>query len=241
MAETLEQTERVSLADLEPKMRFEGQVKAVELYGAFVDFGAERDGLVHISQISEETVNRVADVLNEGDEVTVWVRQVDPEQGRVALTMIEPPEHTIDELEPEQVLTGTVTKLVPYGAFVDIGVEREGLIHISEMSDGFVGKPSDVTEVGAEIKVRVVKVNPRRRRIELSLLNLDGEEEEPIPEEEDEEESLTAMGLALQNAMEEQGMSIEVPKRQKGRRRRKSDIRRQQASIIARTLNSKTD
>ena len=241
MAEALEQTERVPLSDLEPKMKFEGEVKAVELYGAFVDIGAEKDGLVHISQISEETVNRVADVLQEGDEVTVWVRQVDPEQGRIALTMIEPPERTIKELEPEQVLTGTVTKLVPYGAFVDIGVEREGLIHISEMSDGFVGKPSDVMEVGAEIEVRVVKVNQRRRRIELSLLNMPGEEQEPALQEEDEGETLTAMGLALQNAMERQGMSIEVPTRRKGRRRRKSDIRREQASIIARTLNTKKD
>jgi len=241
MAEALEQTERVGLADLEPKMKFEGHVTTIELYGAFVDFGAEKDGLVHISQISEDTVNRVADVLHEGDPVTVWVRQVDPEQGRIALTMIEPPERTIEELEPEQVITGTVTKLVPYGAFVDIGVEREGLIHISEMSDGFVGKPSDVMEVGAEIEVRVVKVNQRRRRIELSLLNMPGEEQEPALQEEDEGETLTAMGLALQNAMERQGMSIEVPTRRKGRRRRKSDIRREQASIIARTLNTKKD
>jgi len=241
MTETLEQTQRVKLADLAPKMKFEGQVKAIELYGAFVDFGAEKDGLVHISQISEETVNRVADVLTEGDTVTVWVRQVDPEQGRVVLTMIEPPERTIDELEPEQVINGTVTKLVPYGAFVDIGVEREGLIHISEMSDGFVGKPSDVIEVGAEIPVRVVKVDQRRRRIELSMINLAQEEEQPALEQEGEDESLTAMGLALQHAMERQGKSLEVPTRHKGRRRRKSDIRREQASIIARTLNTKRD
>jgi small subunit ribosomal protein S1 len=241
MAEALEQTERIPLSDLEPKMKFEGEVKAVELYGAFVDIGAERDGLVHISQISEETVNRVADVLQEGDEVTVWVRQVDPEQGRIALTMVEPPERTIKELEPEQVLMGTVTKLVPYGAFVDIGVEREGLIHISEMSDGFVGKPSDVMEVGDEVEVRVVKVNQKRRRIELSLLHTGDEQEVAVLDEEDEGESLTALGMALQNAMEQQGMSIEVPTRRKGRRRRKSDIRREQASIIARTLNNKQD
>jgi transcriptional accessory protein Tex/SPT6 len=180
MTEALEQDTRVSLSDLEPKMKFEGEVKAVELYGAFVDFGAEKDGLVHISQISETMVNRVADVLQEGDKVTVWVRRVDPEQGRVALTMIEPPEMEIRDLEPDQVLTGTVTKLVPYGAFVDIGVEREGLVHISEMSDGFVGKPSDVMEVGAEIEVRVVKVNQKRRRIELSLLNTADEAKEDI-------------------------------------------------------------
>ena len=241
MTEALEQATRVSLADLAPKMKFEGAVKAVELYGAFVDFGAERDGLVHISQISENTVSRVADVLQEGDKVTVWVRQVDPEQGRVALTMIEPPERTIKDLEPDQVLSGTVTKLVPYGAFVDIGVEREGLIHISEMSNGFVGKPSDVMEVGAEIEVRVVKVNQKRRRIELSLLNTTEERQGDILEEEDEGESLTALGMALQNAMQREGMSIDVPTRRKGRRRRKADIRREQASIIARTLNSKKD
>ena len=241
MTEALEQATRVSLADLAPKMKFEGAVKAVELYGAFVDFGAERDGLVHISQISENTVSRVADVLQEGDKVTVWVRQVDPEQGRVALTMIEPPERTIKDLEPDQILSGTVTKLVPYGAFVDIGVEREGLIHISEMSNGFVGKPSDVMEVGAEIEVRVVKVNQKRRRIELSLLNTTEVQQGDILEEEDEGESLTALGMALQNAMQREGMSIDVPTRRKGRRRRKADIRREQASIIARTLNSKKD
>ena len=241
MTEALEQEIRVSLSDLAPKMKFEGTVTAVELYGAFVDFGAEKDGLVHISQISEEMVSRVADVLQEGNKVTVWVRQVDPDQGRVALTMIEPPEREIKDLEPDQVLTGTVTKLVPYGAFVDIGVEREGLIHISEMSDGFVGKPSDVMEVGAEIEVRVVKVNQKRRRIELSLLNTTEEQQEDILEEEDEGESLTALGMALQNAMQREGMSIDVPTRRKGRRRRKADIRREQASIIARTLNNKKD
>jgi transcriptional accessory protein Tex/SPT6 len=107
------------------------------------------------------------------------------------------------------------------------------------MSDGFVGKPSDVMNVGDEIEVRVVKVDRRRRRIELSLLNLPGAEQVDEPEEEDAEEALTAMELAWQDAMERQGMSIKVPVRKKGKRRRKSDIRREQASIIARTLQSK--
>jgi small subunit ribosomal protein S1 len=241
MAEALEQKERLDLRDLEPKMKFEGRVTTVELFGAFVDIGAERDGLVHISQISEDMVNRVADALKEGDAVTVWVRDVDSEQGRIDLTMIEPPERTIDELQPDQVLAGTVTKLVPYGAFVDIGVGRDGLIHISEMSDGFIGKPADVMDVGDEIQVRVVKVNRKRRRIELSLLNIPGEEEDTNLEEQEGEESLTAMELAWQNAMERQGMSIKVPTRKRGRRRRKSEIRREQASIVARTLRAKKD
>lgn len=246
MSEAVENTERMAIADLESKMRFQGRVTRIELFGAFVDFGAEREGLVHISQISEERVNRVADVLNEGDEVTVWVYDVDVERGRVRLTMFEPPELTIEELEPNQLVKGTVTKLVPYGAFVDIGVDRDGLIHVSEMSDGFVSKPSDVLSVGSELEVRVVKVDQRKRRIELSLLDVPGEEgqeSEPELEEGDDEEgdAMTAMELAWRSAMERQGTSINVPTNQKGRRRRKSDIRREQASIIARTLRSKKE
>ena len=247
MSEAIENKERVAVADLESKMRFDGHVTRIELFGAFVDFGAERDGLVHISQISQERVNRVADVLNEGDPVSVWVHDVDKERGRVRLTMIEPPELTIEELEPNQLVKGTVTKLVPYGAFVDIGVDRDGLIHVSEMSDGFVSKPSDVLAVGAELEVRVVKVDQRKRRIELSLLELPGEEKESEPQFEDDDddeeegETMTAMELAWRSAMERQGMSINVPTNKKGRRRRKSDIRREQASIIARTLRSKKE
>jgi transcriptional accessory protein Tex/SPT6 len=233
----------LSVGELQPKMQFDGQVTAVELYGAFVDIGAEKDGLVHISQISEEQVHRVADVLSTGDQVTVWIRQIDPDRGRINLTMIEPPELSMDELRSDQVVKGTVTKLVNYGAFVDIGVGRDGLVHISEMSDGFVGKPSDVMSVGDEIEVRVVKVDQGKRRIELSLLGLPGDEpEQPEAEEGEEEEmSLTAMELAWQDAMERQGTSISVPRHKKGRRRRRADIRREQASIIARTLQSKKD
>jgi transcriptional accessory protein Tex/SPT6 len=239
MSEAVKQEERLNVRNLKPKMKLEGQVTNIELFGAFVDVGAEADGLVHISQISENTVNRVADALSPGDEITVWVRKVDAENGRIDLTMIEPPERTIEDLHTDQVTKGKVTKLAAYGAFVDIGVERDGLIHISEMSDGFVGKPSDVMNVGDEIEVRVVKVDRQRRRIELSLLDLPGAEQDDEPEEEDAEETLTAMELAWQDAMERQGTSIKVPVRKQGKRRRKSDIRREQASIIARTLQSK--
>jgi transcriptional accessory protein Tex/SPT6 len=222
-------------------MRLEGQVTNIELYGAFVDVGAERDGLVHISQISEQQVNRVADVLDVGDQVTVWVRGVDSARGRIDLTMVEPPERSISELEPEQVVTGKVTKLAPYGAFVDIGVERDGLIHISEMAEGHTNTPSEVVQVGDEIEVRVVKVNHRRHRIELSLLGLPSEEDGEEIEEDEGEEPLTAMELAWKDAMEREGTSLHVSTHRRGRRKRKAEIRRQQAAIIARTLNTKED
>jgi small subunit ribosomal protein S1 len=229
--------ERLPLTKLEPKMRFEGEVTNVELYGAFVDIGAERDGLVHISQISRERVNRVADVLNKGDKVTVWVQDVEPEQGRISLTMVEPPERTLDELKPEQVLTGKVTRIVPYGAFVDVGVGRDGLVHISEMAEGHIGRPEDVAHVGDEVEVKVLAVNRQRRRIELSMVGV-SDSDEGFVDDEAEEQPMTAMELAWREAMEREG--VEVPSGAKGAQR-KSPTRRQQAEIIARTLRQQQD
>ncbi len=240
MTET-KSSERLDLIDLQPKMKFEGHVTHVELFGAFVDIGAERDGLVHVSQISEQRVNRVADVLKDGDPVTVWVQRVDPEQGRISLTMIEPPERTLAELKPDQVITGKVTKLAPYGAFVDIGVERDGLVHISEMSEDHIERPGDVAQVGDKVEVRVVSINRQRRRIELSMVGLSGGEEEVAEDDDEQETTLTAMELAWQNAMQREGMSLDVTTHKQGRRRRKADIRREQASIIARTLSSQKE
>ena len=238
MSEATETKQRLALADLTPKMKFEGKVVKTELFGAFIDVGAEKDGLVHISQVSHERVNRVTDVLNEGDTVTVWVQNVDSEQGRLGLTMIEPPERTISELKPEQVLAGTVTKLAPYGAFVDIGVGRDGLVHISEMSEGHISKPADVVQEGAEIQVRVVKIDRKKRRIELSLLDISTGDDQVETDEDGEESPPTAMELAWQDAMKSEGMSLDVPTRKQGKRQKKADIRRQQAAIIARTLRT---
>ena len=229
--------ERLPLAGLEPKMKFEGEVTNIELYGAFVDIGSERDGLVHISQISEERVNRVADVLNKGDKVTVWIQGVEPEQGRISLTMVEPPQRTLNELKPDQVLTGKVTRLAPYGAFVDVGVERDGLVHISEMAEGHIGRPEDVAHVGDEVEVKVLKINRQRRRIELSMVGV-SDSDEGFVDEDAEEPSMTAMELAWREAMEREG--VEVPSNKKGRQR-KSEIRRQQAAIIARTLRQQQE
>jgi small subunit ribosomal protein S1 len=239
MAETTT-NERLPLRELEPKMKFEGEVTNIELYGAFVDIGSERDGLVHISQISEERVNRVADVLNKGDKVTVWVQHVDPEQGRISLTMIEPPERTLDELKPDQVLSGTVTRLTPYGAFVDVGVERDGLVHISEMAEGHIDRPEDVARVGDEVEVRVVKVNRQRRRIELSMVGI-SEADESFVDDDAEKPPLTAMELAWRQAMEREGVPLDDVGSSKKGRQGKSETRRQQAAIIARTLREQEE
>lgn len=158
-----------SIADLKPKMKLTGKVKRIELYGAFIDLGFDATALVHISKLGNEQVNRVSDVLNEGDEVTVWVEKVDPERGQVMLTMVAPLAVDWSDLEVGGAYKGTVTRLENFGAFVNIGAEREGLVHISELSHDYVKQPSDVVKVGDEVEVKVLGFNRRKRRIDLSM------------------------------------------------------------------------
>jgi transcriptional accessory protein Tex/SPT6 len=158
-----------TIADLSPKMQLTGTVKRLELYGAFIDLGLDATGLIHISKLGAEQVNRVSDVLKEGEEVTVWVEKVDPERQQVMLTMIPPLAVDWTELKTDQTYEGTVTRLETYGAFVSIGAEREGLVHISELSHNYVKHPSEVVNVGDTVQVKVLGFNRRKRRIDLSM------------------------------------------------------------------------
>ena len=197
MTEELTQTQPRTINDLQPKMRLEGVVKETQLYGAVVDIGLEYDGVVHISELAPERVNRVADVVQPGNSVVVWVTEVNAAQGHIGLTMVEPPEVGWRELAEEQTYTGTVTRLERYGAFVDIGAERDGLLHVREMSTDYVRDPSDLVQVGEEIRVRILNLERRRRRIDLTLMGIVDEVEEDDVEE---EPTRTAMEIALQQA-----------------------------------------
>jgi len=163
------------LEDLKRKMKITGTVKKVELFGAFVDIGVGRDGLVHISAMSAQPINRVEDVVKEGDTVTVWVRRVDPQAGRIDLTMIEPLGLDWDEIKTGQLYKGKVTKLEKFGAFVDIGAERPGLIHISELASYRVEEVNEIVKVGDEVEVKVIGVDPRKRQIKLSIKAVDAD------------------------------------------------------------------
>jgi small subunit ribosomal protein S1 len=226
--------------DLEPGMKVQGKVVRLEKFGAFVDLGAPSDGLVHISEMAAGRVNKPSDVVSEGDVISVWIKDVDRGAGRISLTMVEPPEVDIRSLKTDAVLTGTVVRLENFGAFVDIGAGRDGMIHVTEMGRGYVGSPSDIVSVGDQVQVRVLEVDPRRGRISLSMKDLPGDDYQWI--EEDEEEIPTAMELALREAMEEQGVALPSNRRSrrrksKGRRRR----REEQDDIIYRTLRDRQD
>ena len=192
-------TPPLTIADLEPKMRLEGTVVQTGLHGAMVDIGLEQLGLVHISQLAQTRVNRVTDVARQGDPVTVWVTNVSPESGRIILTMVEPPAVEWTELGEGQIRNGVVTRLEQYGAFVDLGAERPGLVHVREMSSGYVRHPSEVVGIGDQVAVRIIKYDRKRKRIDLSMLGV--EFEQPEEEElEDEEPQWTSMEVAMRRA-----------------------------------------
>ena len=235
MTEVIEQPN--TIVDLKPKMCLKGVVKEAQLYGAVVDIGLEYDGVVHISQLSPKRVNRVIDVVQTGDSVTVWVTKVSAGKGRIGLTMVKPPKVDWSEISEEQVRTGTVTRIEPYGVFVDIGAERAGLLHVREMSSGYVRHPSEIAQMGEEIQVRILKLDRRKRRIDLTLMGI----QDAIEADDDDEEgepSQTSMEMALQRARTERtGHERRPVKHQKQRRRRpglsdKSD----REDILARTL-----
>jgi small subunit ribosomal protein S1 len=243
-----------SIDELAPKMKLEGKVSRLELYGAFIDIGVGTNALIHISKLGNEHVNRVSDVLTAGDSVIVWVDKVNPDQGQIMVTMVEPLAVDWSDLKKGQTYTGTVTRLENYGAFIDIGAEREGLVHISEISHDYVKHPSEQLSVGDEVLVEVLDFSRRKRRIDLSIKNLQEKPqdataviEEPSIEEEMVEEELedvpTAMEVALRKAMGDEPVDAAMQS-QKNRGRRKNKKRKgqkDQDDLLNRTLQFQHD
>jgi len=245
-----------------------GTVKRIADFGAFVDIGVGRDGLIHISELSVRRVGKVTDVLAEGQEVTAWIKKLDRDRNRISLTLIDPNTKTIRDLNKDDLVQGTVTRILPYGAFVDIGIGRDALLHVREMGVGYVAKPEDVVKVGDSIEARIIELSRRRGRVDLSLKGLREEPEptpapqqewaapqpsnnsrrrksepEPEPEPEDADdfdnlEVLSPMELAFKRAMEAEGMELPDNPKKQGKRNRRDRNRSMQDDIISRTLTS---
>ena len=150
----------------------EGVVKRVTEFGAFIDIGVGRDGLVHVSEMAQGRVSKPSDVVKEGDKVQVWIKELDREKNRISLSMIQPGTMTLRDLDEGAIVRGRVTRLERYGAFVDVGVGRDGMLHVKEMGRGYVEKPEDVVSIGDEIDVQVIGLDRRRGRIDLSIKEL---------------------------------------------------------------------
>ncbi|WP_421572814.1 30S ribosomal protein S1 [Slackia exigua] len=160
------------LSKLTKGMRLKGTVSSIVDFGAFVDLGGI-DGLVHISELSWNHVNHPSEVVKVGQEVEVEVLDVDLSRERISLglkqTTPDPWIKLVESYPVGSVIDGKVTKIVPFGAFVELGSNVEGLVHISEMAPRRIETPAQVVKVGQEVKVKVMEVNPDRRRISLSM------------------------------------------------------------------------
>ena len=166
-----------AFANLEAGMKVPGVVRRLTDFGAFVDIGDGVEGLLHVSEMAYSRVNHPSDVVSEGDEITVMVLGVDRERERISLGLkqtIPDPWSTVGErYVVGQKVTGEVTRVVDFGAFVKLEDGIEGLVHISELSHKHVAKAEDVVKSGDQVEVKVISVDPEARRIGLSIKELE--------------------------------------------------------------------
>ena len=163
---------------LQPGAIVEGQISNIVDFGAFVDLNGI-DGLIHISEISWSHVNHPSEALSIGDTVQVKVLEIDRERQRISLglkqTQDDPWQRVVNTYNVGDDLEGTVTKVVTFGAFVEILDGVEGLVHISELAPHHVENPREVVAPGDEIKVKVLEIDSERRRLSLSVKRVEGQ------------------------------------------------------------------
>ncbi len=166
------------LGNLEPGQVVEGKISNIVDFGAFVDLDGI-DGLIHISELSWSHVNHPSEVVAIGDTVRIKVLDIDRDRQRISLglkqTQEDPWQRVISTHRPGDVLEGSVTKVVAFGAFVEILPGVEGLVHISELADHHVENPSEVVEPGSTLNVKILEIDEERRRLSLSIKRVEGQ------------------------------------------------------------------
>lgn len=244
-----------TIPNLAPKAKLSGTVTKTTLAGIVVDVGMELPGVVHISQLRREPVNRVEDFIQVGQTVEAWVRRV--RKDRIEMTMIEPLRLEWSDMKPEMPVKGKVVRVESYGAFVDIGAERPGLVHVSELAHGYVKSANEVVKEGEEVEAVILEVDRKKKQIRLSMKALQPEviEEKPGRKEERKnkgkrgakarkEESETApvveaeptvMEIAWREALEK----AQARKSNDKAKRSKSGVSQEQEEILSRTLKSR--
>jgi 4-hydroxy-3-methylbut-2-enyl diphosphate reductase len=149
-----------------------GTVKRLTDFGAFVDLGGV-DGLLHISELSWGRVNHPSEVVKEGEQIEVKILRVDRDRNRISLgrKQLEPDpwSQAVSAFSAGSVVEGTVVRLVPFGAFVQLADGVDGLVHISQIADHRIAKPDEVLQAGQQVKVKVLSVSPDTKRISLSI------------------------------------------------------------------------
>jgi small subunit ribosomal protein S1 len=183
------------LAELEPGQEREGIVRSLRDFGAFVDLGGV-DGLIHISQLSWDRVKHPSEVLSEGQKVKVKVQKIDPDTGKIGLSLrdlYQSPWATATMKYPvSSTVTGKVSRIMDFGAFVKLESGLEGLVHISELSYKRVFRASDVLTEGQEVDVKVLSIDPDAQKMGLSIKALTARPEPTKSDAEKAEEAAMA-------------------------------------------------
>lgn len=186
------------LQSLEAGSVIDGTVQRITDFGAFVDIGGV-DGLVHISELAHSHVDKVADVLTEGQEIQVEILSVDTDNERISLsyknTLPGPWSGIAERIKEGDHVTGTVKRLVTFGAFIEIEDGVEGLVHISQIANRHIGTPEDVLEVGQEVEAKVLSVDEDEQRISLSIKEVELEEEQGDIEQYEKEDDASGFQL----------------------------------------------
>jgi len=182
------------MSSLEPGQELEGTVQRLTPFGAFVDIGGI-DGLVHVSEISWQHVAHPKDAVSEGQSVRVKVLKVDPAAGKISLSMKAaqpgPWETAVGSFQTGDIVTGTVRRIVEFGAFIEIAPGVEGLVHISQIAHRHVATPFEVLKEGQEVSAKILDFNPAQKRVSLSIKETE-EAPEPAPRAERSERSSRA-------------------------------------------------
>jgi small subunit ribosomal protein S1 len=181
LEEEAQQKKQAVLENLQPGQILEGTVQRMTDFGVFVDIGGV-DGLVHVSELAWHRVEKPSDVVQEGDKVQVKVLKVDKENERISLSIKEtqpgPWAKVGEQFKTGDIVTGTVKRLVSFGAFVEIAPGIEGLVHISQIANRRVATPGEVLKEGQEVKVKILDVVPAEQRVSLSIRAVEEERAE---------------------------------------------------------------
>jgi small subunit ribosomal protein S1 len=238
--------------EINAKERYTGTVLKTTLQGALVDIGSDKPAFIHISQAVKDNdpkqqINSIEEVLKTGQKLDFWVKRV--RKDRIELTMKEPLAMEWREIKPGMTIKGKVVRLETFGAFVEIGAERPGLIHISELSHSYVRTPGEVVREGDEVEAKVLEVNRRKKQIKLSIKALQelpetmqpqqhgGGSQKQQQEEEPKEPELTAMEIAMRQAMEKAGSEETGSSKKKSRKNKETPS--EQEELLSRTLENK--
>lgn len=231
----------LNLEDIQPKMALSGVIKRLELTGIILDVGLPYDALLLNANISRKGSSRQE--MSVGDSLDVWVIGVDDQRRFVTVTTSRPPKLDWQNVAVGDVFQGKVIRIKPFGVFVDIGAERPGLVHISELAHDYVKTPEDVVRRGDNLDVKVIGVDVVKRQIDLSVKALTEQLRETVQaeqavdaEEETQVEIATAMAVAFEKARDR--IDRDNPLKASKKRSAKSD---EIDDIIKRTLKGRSD